>query len=148
MNGRNAQALSFLTEHMYTIPKIQGHRHAISQLQRRRRASHSSTTPKPIRAPPVFSITAARRSQAGQKIKMRHKEIYQRHPDMRCTAHLILEASVLVLPEQRRPHAGQRIDLQQLQPLLEGVVDIDLASAVVDDDSTGPAALRLAQLPP
>ena len=44
----------------------------------------------------------------------------------------IPEFSVLVLAKQCRPYARQRIALEQLQALFEGVVDIDLSCPVQD----------------
>jgi hypothetical protein len=52
-------------------------------------------------------------------------------------ASLVLEATVLVLAEQRETDRGQSVGLEELQALFEGVVDLDLASAVEHDDAAG-----------
>jgi hypothetical protein len=50
---------------------------------------------------------------------------------------LVLEATVLVLAEQREADGGQGVGLEELQALFEGVVDLDLAGAVEHDDAAG-----------
>jgi hypothetical protein len=50
---------------------------------------------------------------------------------------LVLEATVLVLAEERETHGGQSVGLEELEALFEGVVDLDLAGAVEDDDAAG-----------
>lgn len=50
---------------------------------------------------------------------------------------LVLEATVLVLAEERQADGGQSVGLEELKALFEGVVDLDLASAVEDDDAAG-----------
>ena len=55
------------------------------------------------------------------------------------TACLVLESPVLVLTEERNSHARQGIVFEDLKALLEGVVDVDLARAVEDDDAAGTA---------
>ena len=50
---------------------------------------------------------------------------------------LVLEATVLVLAEERETDRGQGIGLEELEALFEGVVDFDLAGAVEDDDAAG-----------
>jgi hypothetical protein len=52
-------------------------------------------------------------------------------------ASLVLEATVLVLAEQREADGGQGVGLEELQALFEGVVDLDLAGAVEHDDAAG-----------
>ena len=48
---------------------------------------------------------------------------------------LVLEATVLVLAEQRETDGGQGVGFEELQALFEGVVDLDLAGAVEHDDA-------------
>jgi len=50
-----------------------------------------------------------------------------------------VEPSVLVLAEQRRPYTGQSVGFEEFEALLERVVDIDLACAVEDGDTTSAA---------
>ena len=50
---------------------------------------------------------------------------------------LVLEATVLVLTEERETDGGQGVGLEELEALFEGVVDFDLAGAVEDDDAAG-----------
>ena len=50
---------------------------------------------------------------------------------------LVLEATVLVLAEKREADGGQGVGLEELEALFEGVVDLDLAGAVEDDDAAG-----------
>jgi len=50
---------------------------------------------------------------------------------------LVLEATVLVLAEEREADGGQGVGLEELEALFEGVVDLDLAGAVEDDDAAG-----------
>lgn len=50
---------------------------------------------------------------------------------------LVLEATVLVLAEQRETDGGEGVGLEELETLFEGVVDFDLAGAVEDDDAAG-----------
>lgn len=50
---------------------------------------------------------------------------------------LVLEATVLVLAEERETNGGQCVGLQELEALFEGVVDFDLAGAVEDNDASG-----------
>lgn len=40
---------------------------------------------------------------------------------------LVVEFTVLVLPEQYRPDHGKGVALKQLKPLIESIVDIDFA---------------------
>ena len=47
-------------------------------------------------------------------------------------ANLVLELAVLVLAKQRRAHAGQGVDGQELEALVKGVVDVDFAGGVED----------------
>lgn len=56
---------------------------------------------------------------------------------------LVLEATVLVLAEQREADGGQGVGLEELQALFEGVVDLDLAGAVEHDDAAGSVECRL-----
>jgi hypothetical protein len=50
---------------------------------------------------------------------------------------LVLEATVLVLAEERETHGGQGVSLEELEALFESVIDFDLAGAVEDDDAAG-----------
>lgn len=50
---------------------------------------------------------------------------------------LVLEATVLVLAEEREADGGQGVGLEELEALFEGVVDFNLAGAVEDDDAAG-----------
>lgn len=50
---------------------------------------------------------------------------------------LVLEATVLVLAEERKADGGQSVGLEELEALFESVVDLDLAGAVEDDDAAG-----------
>lgn len=50
---------------------------------------------------------------------------------------LVLEAAVLVLTEEREADRWKSVGLEKLQALFEGVVDLDLAGAVEDDDAAG-----------
>ncbi len=47
-------------------------------------------------------------------------------------ATLVLELAVLVLAKERRAHAGQGVDGEQLEALVKGVVDVDFAGGVED----------------
>ena len=58
---------------------------------------------------------------------------------------LVLEATVLVLAEQREADGGQGVGLEELQALFEGVVDLDLAGAVEHDDAAGSVRCSLVQ---
>lgn len=55
----------------------------------------------------------------------------------RGSVNLVLEATVLVLAEERETDGGQGVGLEELEALFEGVVDFDLAGAVEDDDAAG-----------
>jgi hypothetical protein len=48
---------------------------------------------------------------------------------------LVLEATVLVLAEEREADGGQSVGLEELEALFESVVDFDLAGAVEDHDA-------------
>jgi hypothetical protein len=48
------------------------------------------------------------------------------------------ELPVLILAKKGNSHGGQRIGLADFQPLLEGVVDLDLAVTSHDKHSAGP----------
>lgn len=50
---------------------------------------------------------------------------------------LVLEATVLVLAEEREADGGQGVGLEELEALFEGIVDLDLTGAVEDDDAAG-----------
>jgi hypothetical protein len=50
---------------------------------------------------------------------------------------LVLEATVRVLAEERETDGGQGVGLEELEALFKGVVDLDLAGAVEDDDAAG-----------
>lgn len=54
-----------------------------------------------------------------------------------CYNALVLEATVLVLAEERKTDVRQGVGLEKLEALLEGVVDFDLAGAVEDHDAAG-----------
>jgi hypothetical protein len=56
---------------------------------------------------------------------------------------LVLEATVLVLAEQREADGGQGVGLEELETLFEGVVDLNLAGAVEHDDAAGSVECRL-----
>jgi hypothetical protein len=56
---------------------------------------------------------------------------------------LVLEATVLVLAEQREADGGQGVGLEELEALFKGVVDLDLAGAVEHDDAAGSVECRL-----
>lgn len=49
---------------------------------------------------------------------------------------LVVEPPVGVLTEQRLADGGQGVDFEQAQPLFERVVDLDLALATDNDDTT------------
>jgi hypothetical protein len=55
---------------------------------------------------------------------------------------LIVELAVLVLAEQSGSDAGQGVRLEQSKSFLEGVVDVDLAAAADDGDTTGSVLSR------
>lgn len=59
-------------------------------------------------------------------------------------ANLIIEPPVHVLPKQCFADGGKSIDFQQAQTLFEGVVDLDLALATHNKDTTGTVAFLLA----
>lgn len=64
-----------------------------------------------------------------------------------CVAHsaLVLEAAVLVLAEEREADGGQGVGLEKLETLFEGVVDLDLAGTVENDDAAGSVEYMLAR---
>jgi hypothetical protein len=53
-------------------------------------------------------------------------------------SHLVVELPVVVLSEKCDTCAGQSIGLAQLQSSLEGVVQLDLASAASQEDTSFP----------
>jgi hypothetical protein len=53
-------------------------------------------------------------------------------------SHLVVELPVVVLAEKRDSGAGQSISLAQLQSSLEGIVQLDLASAASHEDTPFP----------
>lgn len=59
---------------------------------------------------------------------------------------LIEELAVGVGPEQRLPHSRQGTVLEQRQPRLEGVVDLDLAVPADDEHTSGTIRATLACL--
>lgn len=68
-------------------------------------------------------------------------ELYARsNPILKCTRSVV-EAPVLVLAEESDADAGQGIGLEDLEPLVEGVVDVDLAAGTSDDDAARSASL-------
>ena len=56
--------------------------------------------------------------------------------DSRRALHLVEELAVGVRTEQGLSDAGERVLLEQPQPLVKGVVDFDLALAAYDDDAS------------
>jgi hypothetical protein len=55
----------------------------------------------------------------------------------------IAELPVLVVAKQRDSDAGQCVDLEKLESLVEGVVDVDLSTGTRNHDAAGPALLAL-----
>lgn len=56
---------------------------------------------------------------------------------LHCFSSLVLEATVLVLAEERETDGRQGVGLEELEALFEGVVDFDLAGAIEDHDAAG-----------
>jgi hypothetical protein len=61
--------------------------------------------------------------------------LLHRSPWLGFSVDLVLEATVLVLAEERETDGGEGVGLEELEALFEGVVDLDLAGAVEDHDA-------------
>ena len=63
------------------------------------------------------------------------------------SARLVEELAVGVVAEQGLAHRRESAVLKQVQPSLEGVVDIDLAVSADDDDATGAVFVSIVSNP-
>jgi hypothetical protein len=91
---------------------------------------------KPVTIQLLCSTTSVARSPGTAAILQQTYLSLQIRTNATQNPTLVLEFTILVLPKKCCPHARKRFDLKQLKSFVEGVVDVDLARAIEDDNTS------------